>query len=528
MNARWPTACFVLAVAAALAAADEPCRPIRTVRIGPNREFRVNGEVFFPIMSWLQEPKRYPKLRGLGINTFCGNHGVSAADMCAAAKAAGGYCIPHFDKAAARHPHLLAWIHGDEPDLGQTVSDAKITPAKSLRLNRRTPLRRIVDGVHTSWSVLDPLAGAEITIHLKAPVTVRSLAVALTISKGLSVAKDVVLLGDGKQIATATLAAKRGRQKIPLPAPATFKDLTFRVVTIDKGEQVWGSIGEIEGFDAAGRNLLLSPPRVVPRKTPQRLAAEFRALKQADATRPVFVTFTSSFMDAPTRYDEATRKRLYPAYVKSCDVVGFDIYPIYGWNKPQWLIRVAEGVGRLREIAGPKRPVYAWIETSKGSQWITYSQQKDVLPKHTRAEVWMAIIRGATAIGYFTHAWRPTFTEFRPTEAMQAELKRLNGQIARLAGAIAAPPAKARPQMELAGGLTCHCRATHHDGAIYLFAQNIDMKDKAAAATIRIEGLAAGKKIEVVGERRSITAAGGKFTDDFPALREHVYRWKAE
>jgi hypothetical protein len=521
--------CALLVVAVAVVGrAAEPLGPIQKVEIGSNRELRVNGEAFFPLMSWLQEPKRYPKLRSLNFNTFCGNHGVGAKAMLDAAKAAGGYAIPHFDANAAGHESLLAWIHGDEPDLPRTVSDAKVTPGKGLILNKSTPLWRIVDGVTHSWSVLDPLAGAEVTIELPRPVTVGGLAVWLTISQGLSAAKDVVFLGDGKELAQATLAAKKGAQKIDLPQPATFRRLTFRVASIHADKNAWGSVSEIEGFDAAGRNVLLSPPRTVPRTTPEQLAAEFRALKQADASRPVFVTFTAYFMSEFSKYDEATRKRLYPGLVASCDVVGFDVYPIYGWNKPEWLPRVAAGVTQLRAIAGEKRPLYGWIETSKGSQWISYAQQKDVLPAHTRAEVWMAIIRGATAIGYFTHAWRPTFTEFRPTDEMQAELKRLNGQITRLAPAILAPQARQKMHMDLGKSIACHLKATSHDGAVYLFAQSIELAGAAKKASFVVEGLRAGTRIEVVDEGRGLTAAGGGFSDDFAPLQEHIYRFGAE
>ena len=515
--------CVVL-VASVAAAAAEPLEPIRTVEIGPHRELRVNGKPFFPLMSWLQEPKRYPKLRGLNFNTFCGNHGVSAKAMLEAARAAGGYAIPHFDANAAGRRSLLAWIHGDEPDLPRTVSDAKVTPGKGLVLNRSTPLWRIVDGVTHSWSVLDPLAGAEVTIELPKPVTARELAVWLTVSRGLAVAKDVVFLGDGKEIARATLTAKKGAQKVALAAPATFRKLALRVSSVHKGQNEWGSVSEIQAFDAAGKNVLLSPPRVVPRKTPEQLAASFRALKQADASRPVFVTFTAYFMEEFGKYDAAARKRLYPALVRSCDVVGFDVYPIYGWNKPEWIDYVAKGTAQLCALAGPKRPVYVWIETSKGTKWVSYEKQKDVLPRHTRGEVWMAIIRGATAIGYFTHAWRPTFTEFRPTEEMQRELKRLNGQITRLAPALLAAPAGANIRIEMPGGIPCHARATSSGGGVYVFAQNIDVKGRSGTATIHVPALKAHARVEVIDEGRTLTAKAGRFADTFAALQEHVYR----
>ncbi len=520
-------ACVLLPILCRAARGAEALEPIKTVEVGANREIRVNGRPFFPIMSWLQKSERYGKLRGLNFNTFCGNWKVPAHTILKDAKAAGGYGVYSFDAAAKGHPSLLAWIHGDEPDLPRTVYDAKVTHGKGLILNKSTPLERMFDGVTHSWSVLDPLAAAEVTVELKRTVTVRSLAVWLTVSKGLAVAKDVVFLADGKEVLKAALAAKKGRQKLDLAKPATFRKLTLRVASTHPGKNEWGSVSEIEAFDAAGTNVLLSPPRLVPRQTPEQLAADFRKIRDADGSRPVFVTFTAYFMKEFTKYDEARRKKLYPALMRHCDVVGFDVYPIYGWNKPEWLPRVAEGVTQLRALAGEKRPLYAWIESCKGSQWISYDRQKDVLPRHTRAEVWMAIIRGATAIGYFTHAWKPTFTEFKCTEAMQAELKRLNGRITRLAPAILAPRARTKVHMDLGKSVACHIKATSRDGAVFLFAQSIELDGPAKKANFVVEALKAGTKIEVIDEARTITAAPGAFTDDFAALQEHIYRIEA-
>jgi len=78
--------------------------------------------------------------------------------------------------------------------------------------------------------------------------------------------------------------------------------------------------------------------------------------------------------------------------------------------------------------------------------------------------------------------------------------------------------------MEMAGAIPCHVKATRHEGALYVFAQNIDMKLRSGRATIHVEGLTPGTTVEVVDESRSIAAAGGRFSDNFAALQEHVYR----
>ena len=517
------------------------CPAIETVEIGKNRELRVNGEPFFPIMLWLQSHERIGDGLKSGINTFCANGGsLSKKDYLDQLARNGLYGIVHFQddhKEVLDHSHCLGWIHSDEPDMSKTVSDATVEAAAGMNINSSTPLYRIVDGNLGSWTVLDPLDGAEITVKLKKPVTVQSLAVSLTVSGGIPVAKEIVFLADGDEILKANLENKRGQQKLELPKPATFERLTFKVVSSYPGDNQWGSLGEIEGFDKLGKNVLLSPPRLVPRTSPEDVIAQYRRIKAVDRVRPVLVTFTGSFFEKASRYDEATRKALYPEYVKGSDVAGFDIYPIFGSGYPSRLNWVADATEELVRIAGPQRPIYAWIETNKGSRWMTYSKQLDVEPKHTRCEAWMAIIRGATAIGYFTHRWRPDYKQFAPEEEMVAELKRLNGQITRLAPAILAIPAKARIEMTLDGGLPCHFKATDCEGALYIFAQNIDLgpepeskrqfeqiTPRAGKTTITIEGLKAGTSIEVIDEQRTIKATAGKFTGDFAPLSEHIYR----
>ena len=275
-----------------------------------------------------------------------------------------------------------------------------------------------------------------------------------------------------------------------------------------------------------------------PRQMPEEVAGKVKGIRADNSNRLLFMTFTGHFTKEESTYPVEFRTKNYPEYVKNADVVGFDIYPIYGSGYPAHLNWVGNGVTELREFAG-KRPVYAWIETSKGSKWMSYELQPDVLPIHTRNEVWQAIINGATAIGYFTHAWRPDFKEFAPTPEMQKELARLDMQIASLAAAILANPAKEKIEMALGDKLECKFKATTLDGSLYIFAENSDLgpgADKAkqfapitprtAKATFTIAGLKAGTKIEVVDEQRTITAEKGKFEDEFAPLAEHIYKYK--
>jgi hypothetical protein len=264
------------------------------------------------------------------------------------------------------------------------------------------------------------------------------------------------------------------------------------------------------------------------RQPAEAVVESYKKMCEQDDTRPILLNLTSSFMESGgdgggerTRDD---REAYYGVVVAGGDIVSFDVYPIYEWNFADKLIWVADGVKQLREYAGPKKPVFACIETSKGSRGVTYEQQQEVKPEDTRAEVWMAIIRGATGILYFTHAWQPTFTEFRPGREMQKELKRLNAQITRLTPAILAHAAKEHVSITFSGGLAGDVTTRDHDGSLYLFANNLDMKRQSGTATITIEGLKKGTRVEVIDEGRAIAAEEGTFTDEFGPIAVHLYR----
>ena len=418
--------------------------PIHQVEIR-DRAFYVNGKPFFPLMAWLQDARNFPTLRECAMNATAGYSPGSSgtkhvAEYLELVQQAGLYGVMPFDPRLKDQPALLSYIHDDEPDLLHQESDAVVEPGPHQRVNPSTPLWRLLDGDVNSWSVLDPLDGASLTVRLPQPVTVEGLGVAVTVSKGLAMPAEVAFETGGRQLLKVRLAAERGVQKFNLPEPATFRELTLRVLSVMPGEQVWGSLGELEGYDRQGKNVFLSPPRKVPRALPEVTLRQYRLVKAGDPSRPLFMTLTGNFHPLFKEYTEEQRA-WYPQYVQAADVVGYDIYPIYGYNKPEWLYLSHEATDQLVRLAAP-RPVYARIETSKGSQWTgELAGQKDVRPEHIRAEVWMSICRGATAIGYFTHVWKPQYAQFGVPEENRRALRQINEQITRLTPAILGRPA---------------------------------------------------------------------------------------
>lgn len=516
------------------AGAQDAPPPIKKIEISADRAFIVNGQPFFPIFSWLQDAKNFPEIAACGINSTAGalprSSGVKdVAGYLELARKAGLYGIMPFEPASAKalksNPALLAYIHGDEPDLTHAESDAQVVAASQLKVNRSNPLWKLVDGVTTSWTVLDPLKDAAVTIKLKAPVTVVRLGVWMTVSNGLSTASEVRFTGDGKPLLSVRLEPKKGRQSFDLPNPVSFSELKMTVVAVTPGDQVYGSFGEIEAFDADDKNVLLSPPRQVPRAQPADVQREYAGIKQADPSRPVFMTLTAHFMPDFRNKAEASLASLYPEYIKATDVVGFDVYPIYGWNKPEWLPRVGEGADQLAHLAGP-RPVYAWIETSKGGQYTgALERQKDVTPAHIRAEVWMSICRGATAIGYFTHVWKPAYRQFGVPDENRKALRAINSQITRLAPAILGASAKRAVSLKAEGAARIDMMAKETGDTLSIFAVNYgDEAAGDAKAAIAVAGLAAGQQVTVVDEGRTITAQAGSFSDTFQPLGVHIYQ----
>ncbi len=183
-----------------------------------------------------------------------------------------------------------------------------------------------------------------------------------------------------------------------------------------------------------------------------------------------------------------------------------------------------EATDQLVKMAAGK-PVYAWIETSRGGQWTgDLARQKEVTPTHIRAEVWMSICRGATAIGYFTHVWKPSYSQFGVPDENRKALREINEQITRLAPAILGEPSKRAASIAAEGDVKLDLLAREGPDGLYLFAVNYDERLKEAKATIKVEGLAAGKEIIVVDENRTLKSGAGFFTDPFAPLAVHIYR----
>jgi len=408
------------------------------VEIGKNRELRVKGRPFLPLMMFAETPARIALAKELGLNTIAEGNFLSAELEHASNNKAfmdelarnGLYGIFGADMRVAGHPALLGWIQPDEPDkvLGK--------PPKEWR--------RYFPG---------------------------------------------------------------------------FEAMLF--TTDEKVEKV-------------------IPPQTL-------VATGYEWMKKVGRTRPVFLALGAPFMKGEGALDAALKEKEYPEYLKYCDVAGCAVYPVTAGHAGGNPAAVARAVAELRRMAGPGKPLFAWIEAGanvgnviRNAQDIRAAQKAKQsgeapapptlpppTPAQTRAETWMALIGGATAVGYRGFEG---FAEPKLHPDMAAELKRLNGQITRLAPALLADPARVKVEMTMKGGAGCHVRATDFEGAAWVFAQSLDPGLAGAGApgeaTLRVPGLKAGDKVEVIDENRTLTAQDGQFVDDFAPLAVHVYRLK--
>ena len=135
----------------------------------------------------------------------------------------------------------------------------EIVPGSGMAENSSRAFRLAFDGNSGSSAVLDPVAGAELTIRLKGPVAVTGFGIELANPRYYHGPKDIVLLADGKEALKATLKFEAGLQKLALPVPVTFRELTLKVLSADVPEKVFGALAELQAYDAAGTNVLLTP-----------------------------------------------------------------------------------------------------------------------------------------------------------------------------------------------------------------------------------------------------------------------------
>ncbi|HMD67306.1 MAG TPA: hypothetical protein VKF42_00410, partial [Chitinivibrionales bacterium] len=254
--------------------------------------------------------------------------------------------------------------------------------------------------------------------------------------------------------------------------------------------------------------------------TPSAIRTQYNAIKAADPAHITFLTITSGFYsgDALPAWMNNSDS-MYYSYPKYTDLIGFDYYPVYGWCRPDWIYKVPGAQDELvNKYCGGTKSTYQWIECVKTSgQWCSIPSRGTYdgpYPNEITDEVWLAIIKGANAIGYFTHSWKcPGYSQCCLSDSQIAMLKKVNGRITALTGALCGPDSKIAVTVQsndLKGNI--EFRAKEYGGSLYIITAqviNLSGSKDTQQATITVPGLTGS--ITVYDENRTITPAGTSF-----------------
>jgi len=265
--------------------------------------------------------------------------------------------------------------------------------------------------------------------------------------------------------------------------------------------------------------------------TPEKVLADYRKQRGADPSRPVLLNLGQAVAwdNYIGRGVRRNHPEDYPRYAEGCDIASFDIYPVVH-DAPEIsgkLEYVARGMARLVEWTGGKKPVWSCIECTHIS-----NAQKKASPAQVRAEVWMALVRGARGLIYFVHQFKPSFIEaglLDDPEMMKA-VTAINGEISELAPVLNTPsmPDDAVRVVTPEGGAggaagTIATMMKERGKHRYLFAVNLSSAK--TEGSFKLIDLPGERRIAVHGEDRSTTMNDGKFADEFAPYAVHRYEF---
>lgn len=257
---------------------------------------------------------------------------------------------------------------------------------------------------------------------------------------------------------------------------------------------------------------------------PPQIVADYERLRAADPTRPILLNLGQGVAnDEWIGRGPAGKPEDYLTYVKGCDIVSFDVYPVAGIGKPDgenYLWYVAKGVERLMRWTEGRKIVWNCIECTAIS-----NETGKATPRQVRAEVWMALIHGSTGLIYFVHQFKPTFNEWALLDdpEMLAAVTAINRQIQQLAPVLNSPTVKdGAIARSSSAQVPIALMVKRHEGATYLFA--VGMRNGPTRGTFEVRGLPKEATAEVIGEGRRLAVQEGRFEDDFRPYDVHLYR----
>lgn len=182
-------------------------------------------------------------------------------------------------------------------------------------------------------------------------------------------------------------------------------------------------------------------------------------------------------------------------------------------------------IDRVRDldaIDGARQPVWGFVELGHP---FTEDWAPTITAPEMRSAVWHSIIAGARGIVYFNHSFGGDCSSEhvlrdRCDPAMTPAVTAVNDQIIELAPVLNGPYADGFVSVEEGQAAVMAKRGP--DGAWYVFAGADTARGPGGDVTLRV---AAGSKVEVLFEGRSLTVRDGRFEDAFAdGNAVHIYR----
>jgi len=274
---------------------------------------------------------------------------------------------------------------------------------------------------------------------------------------------------------------------------------------------------------ATGRKIYGGP---VP---PSEVVERYKRMKANDPDRPVLLNLGQGVAnDLWKGRGVGAHPDDYFTYVKGCDIVSFDVYPVAGLNNENLLWYVAKGVSRLifwvnwNKSTDGEKIVWNCIECTR-----IRNLEKKPTPHHVRAEVWMALIHGSMGLIYFVHQFQPKFVEaaLLEDEEMLSAVSRINRQIHELAPVLNSPTVHDGVKVVSTNpNVPVHTMVKIYGNAIYIFA--VGMRNENTKAIFAVENIPKRTSAEVLWENRHISVDNGRFEDEFKPYDVHIYRIK--
>jgi len=257
---------------------------------------------------------------------------------------------------------------------------------------------------------------------------------------------------------------------------------------------------------------------------PEKIIKDYEEMKKKDPTRPVILNLGQG-VAWDGWYGRGVRTNHpedYPEYIKGCDIVSFDIYPV---AHPRSEIQgklwyVGYGVERLVKWSEGKKIVWNCLEcTNIGSD-------KKANPYQIRAEAWMSIINGSRGFIWFVHVFKPKFIEpgilaEENKENMEA-VKNVNKEVTEFAPIINSPDIEG---LKITSSTDVPVKAVlkKYKNDYYIFA--VSMREKPTEAKFEIPGNIKLKgEIEVLKENRKVKPENNVFSDKFEGYEVHLYK----